>query len=466
MLAFFVALAVVLMVVVAVATAAGGSAVVDNLLDSMEKKIHDATVQPKNRVALKLLNAFDKDKVYGDDLDAHLRIKTGHAGKIGGAKGAVGAELIAGMASTAIKGKLKVRKNQIGFEFSDDDLRKMEGGRKGIHTTLALEIAGGMKKFKNSQNRFVFSRGDGVVARINGVLTTETALICDGPIFAIEDDEVRGYDSRHTDAAGTQTATRRVIDVDHQAKTIHLDAASVGWADEELVGLYNFAFDQTAAGNKFTATPRGMQAWLDNTGDDTATAIWDTGDESGARHVKTYLELDRTAAAQHKLLTRFKDAESAAVSPYWISYGALSLVDKGIEASELVLVMSTRQYARIVELYAGAMGPDVTIKLPGGNAVLPVVSAGGTNQLPVLATPYMKDGVIVTLRARGKTGDFEQVYAKGGWVGGRGGRMHLKPTGGGGYYDVWQLFYTAWWGMGCVDPHNQFVVYGLDTTDG
>jgi len=444
--------------------AAGGSAIPNNLLDKMEKKIHDATVQPKNRTALKLLNAFDKDKVFGEGLAATLRIRTGSAGMIGGAKGAVGAELIAGMASTAIKGTLPVRKTMLGFEFSDDDLQKMQGGRAGIHTTLAKELAGGMKKFKNSQNRFVFSRGDGVVARVNGVKTTETYIDCDLPIFAIEDDEVRGYDSRHLDAAGTQSATRRVVDVDHQLGRIYLDAASVGWADEELVGLYNFAFDQSSA--EFTATPRGMQAWFDNTGDQTAAAIWDTGDESGLRHVQTYIGLDRTTAANRKLLTTFKSAGDEAVSPYWISYGAMHLVAKGIPASELILVMSVKQYARIVELYGGAIGPDVTIKLPGGNALLPVVSAGGTNQLPVLATPYMKDGVICTIRARGKTGDFEQVYAKGGWVGSGEGRMHLKPTGSGGYYHVWQLFYTAWWNMACIDPHNQFVVYGLDTTDG
>lgn len=446
--------------------AAGGSAIVDNLLDDMEKPIQDATVQPMDQRALKLLNKFDKDKVYGTDMDAHLRIRTGWSGKIGGAKGVTGPELPAGMASTAILGKLVARKQMIGWEFSDTDIQKMLGGRKGIHTTLAKELAGGMKKFKNSQNRFVWARGDSVVARVNGVKTTETEIDVDLPCFAIEDDEVRGYDSRHTDTAGTQVATRRVIDVDHQAGKVFLDAASVGWADEECMALYNFAFDQTAAANKFTATPRGMQAWLDNTGDDTATAIWDTGDESGARHVKRYLGLDRTTAANRKLLTTFKNASSAAVSPYWISYGAMHLVAKGIPADQLVLVMSHKEYQRIVELFSGAIGPDQTIKLPGGNLKLPVISGAGTNQMPVIATPYMKDGVICTVRARGKSGDFDQVYAAGGWVGGKGNRMHLKPTGSGGYNHVWQMFYTTWWGIGCVAPHNQMVVYGLDTTDG
>jgi hypothetical protein len=445
--------------------AAGGSAPVDNLLDDAVKDIRDATVQPMDKRALKILNTFDKDKVFGTDMDAHLKIRTGWAGQIGGAKGVTGPVLPAGMASTAILGKLVARKQMIGWQFSDTDLRKMEGGRKGQHTTLAKELAGGMKKFKNSQNRFVWSRGDGVVARVNGTFTTETKITCDLPIFAIEDDEVRGYDSRHTDTAGTQSATRRVVDVDHQEGYVYLDAASVGWADEECMALYNFAYDQTSAANKFTATPRGAQAWLDNTGDDTATAIWDTGDESGARHVKTYLGLDRTAAANRKLLTTFKNASSAAVNGYWISYGVMHLQAKGINPSELILVMSHKMYNRIVDMYSGAIGPDATITLPGGKLTLPTVSGAGTNQLPVLATPYMKDGVIVTIRARGKTGDFDQVYAGGGWVGGRGNRMHLKPDGSGNHNHVWNLYYTAWWGMGCVEPHNQHVTYGLDTTD-
>jgi len=445
--------------------AAGGSAIVDNLLDDMEKPIKDATVQPMDQESLKILNAFDKDKVFGTDMDAHLKIRTGWSGRVSGAKGVTGPVLGAGVASTAILGKLGAEWQEIGWEFSETDIRKMEGGRKGLHTNLTKELAGGMKKFKNSQNRFVWSRGDSVVARVNGVKTTETAIVCDLPIFAIEDDEVRGYDSRHVDTPGTQDATRRVVDVDHQAGIVHLDAASVGWADEECMALYNHAFDQTSAANKFTATPRGMQAWLDNTGDDTATAIWDTGDESGARHVKTYLGLDRTAAANRKLLTTFKNASDAAVNGYWISYGVMHLKAKGIPASELILVMSHKMYSRIVDMYSGAIGPDVTIKMPGGDLKLPTVSGAGTNQLPVLATPYMKDGVICTIRARGKSGDFEQVYAGGGWVGGKGNRMHLKPDGSGAYNHVWQMFYTMWWGMGCTDPHNQHVTYGLDTTD-
>ena len=444
---------------------AGGSAVVDNLLDDMEKPIHDATVQPMDQDSLKILNAFDKDKVFGTDMDAHLRIRTGWAGRTAGAKGVTGPVLPAGMASTGILGKLAAEEQMLGWQFSNTDIAKMEGGRKGIHTTLAKELAGGMKKFKNGQNRFVWSRGDSVVARVNGVKTTETEIDCDLPIFAIEDDEVRGFTTRDCSSAGTQTATRRVVDVDHQAGKVYLDAASVGWADEELMCLYNFAYDQSATAAKFRATPRGMQAWLDNTGDDTATAIWDTGDSSGLRHVKTYLTLDRTAAANRKLLTTFKDASSNAVNGYWISYGVMHLKAKGIPASELLLVMSHKMYGRIVDMYSGAIGPDVTIKLPGGDLKLPTISGAGTNQLPVLATPYMKDGVICTIRARGKTGDFEQVYAKGGWVGGKGNRMHLKPDGSGNHNHVWNLYYTAWWGMGCVDPHNQFVVHGLDTTD-
>jgi hypothetical protein len=432
----------------------------------MEKPIHDATVQPMDQESLKILNAFDKDKVFGVDMEAHLRIRTGWAGEIAGAKGVTGPVLPAGMASTGITGKLAATKQMIGWEFSDEDIRKMEGGRKGIHTTLAKELAGGMKKFKNSQNRFVWSRGDSFVGRVDQVHSTVTEINVDLPIFAIEDDEVRGYTQRDTLTPGTQSATRRVVDVDHQAGKIFLDAASVGWADEECMCLYNFAFDQSSAGNKFTATPRGAQAWFDNTGDDTAAAIWDTGDASGFRHVKTYLTLDRTAAANRKLLTTFKDASSSAVNGYWISYGVMHLKSKGIPASELLLVMSHKMYGRIVDMYSGAIGPDVTIKLPGGELKLPTISGAGTNQLPVLATPYMKDGVICTIRARGKTGDFEQVYAGGGWVGGRGNRMHLKPSATAGQHDhVWMMYYTAWWGMGCVDPHNQFVVHNLDITD-
>jgi len=445
--------------------AAGGSAIVDNLLDDAVKDINDATVQPMDQESLKILNKFDKDKVFGSDMDAHLKIRTGWGGRLAGAKGVTGPVLPAGMASTGILGKLPARKLMIGWQFSDTDIRKMEGGRKGQHTTLTKELAGGMKKFKNSQNRFVWGRGDSVVARVSGVHTTEAYVDVDGPILAIEDDEVRGYDSRHTDTAGTQTATRRVVDVDHQLKRIYFDAASVGWADNELVALYEFAYDQTSAANKFTATPRGIPAWLDNTGDDTATAIWDTTDESGARHVKTYLGLDRTAAAQRKLLTTFKNASSAVVNGFWISYGVMALKAKGINPKECILVMSHLMYSRIVDMYSGAIGPDVTIKLPGGDLNLPTISGAGTNQLPVLATPYMKDGVIVTLRCRGKTGDFEQVYAGGGWVGGRGNRFHLKPDGSGNHNHVWNLYFTAWWGIGCVDPHNQHVLYGLDTTD-
>ncbi len=436
-----------------------------DLLDIMTQKIVDLTALPDDSVALKLLNRFDKKKVFGDALDAQIPFQTGHAGRIG--RSTAGGALAVGLSSTAIKGKIPVVKNTLGLSFDDEDLRKMEGGRPGLHTTLSREIKGAMKKFKLHQERLMFGDGSGCIARVDGVHSTVTEIKCSGPILGIEDDEIRGYTNRGGGSAGTQTATRRIVDVDHKAGYLYLDAAAVGFADNECVFLYN-GHDTSAT--KFQSWPMGFQGHIAPTGDGLDTtagnSIWDLDNASGYYMVTTYQSLARSTAAHRKMMSGAKDAAGAQVSPYWVAYGVGALVSKGVKAGSVALLMSDKMLARIAELYMGTMQMSMTkleVQIPGGLAKnMPVITIGGLVQVPVLATPWVLDGSIVTINL----GDYEQVAAKGGWVGRNGQKMHLAPTSGAATYNhTWLMHNVFYWNTGCLAPSKQYVVYGLDTTE-
>ena len=455
-----------------------GSSPVDNLLDTLTHSIKDLTVQAGDMTALKIINKFDKKKVHGVGLEANRKFRTGRAGKI--ARASAGGALAVGLAPTAIAGKYGVKKMTLGFEWNDEDLKKMASGRAGLHTTMGKEIELGLEKFKRHQERLFFGDGSGVVCRIEGDPGTNAYFsFGPGPCLAIEDDEIEAVLDRSTtldtggekDGGDALAAVRRVVQIDHSGKVVYLDAAiDTLVADNECYALSNGIITQSDDALKFTAYPMGLMGHLTvGTGDDTTAgnSIWDTGAASEYYCVEKYNNLTRTTAANRKMLAQHKAAGSAPISPYYLSYGPSQLHSQGVPEKKMLLLMSTKEYNRIVEMYSGSLIAmrSGNIKLPGGKLKLPVVTAGGQADVPIMASPYMLDGAIATL----KLGEFEQIYADGGWVdgGAGGGRLHLRPTASAATFDhVFQAFMVTYWNNTCLNPSSQHLLSGLDTSDG
>ncbi len=319
--------------------------------------------------------------------------------------------------------------------------------------------------------------GSGVVFRAEGNPgAVAYASFGPGPCLAIEDDIVEAVVNRGTvaDSGGEGTAAQmRVIDVDHAGKVVYFSAALAGGvADNECFALANGMIDQDTAGaygtsTKFTAYPHGFAAALCHTGDDAVdTSVWDTDNASEYYVVENYNGLVRTVAANRKMLCGHKAASDAPVTPYWISYGASVLAGKGVPTGKMLLVMSVSEYNRIVEMYSGAMKvlDSANVILPGGKVKLPVVTAGGQANIGIMASPFMLDGAIATI----VLGDYEQVYTgSGGFIPGTNGKLHLRPTASAATYDhVWQALMPVYHNTTCMKPYRQFLVTGLDTTDG
>lgn len=447
---------------------------VNALLDQLTLKIKDITVGPADKLALKCLNKFDKRKMHGIGLEAILKFRTGWGGARG--RAAAGTSFVMGGASTGIEGKLGVKKQTLTFEWDDEDLRKMEGGRKGLHTTVEEEIEGGLEGFKLNQERLMYGDGSGVVFRASG--NPGNVAYCSfgpGPCLAIEDDIVKGVGDRGSvvDSGGEGTDREyRVIDVDHAGKVVYFSGAlNTGVADNECFVLANGMIDQSTAGaygtsTKFTAYPHGFAAALCHFGDDAGsdTSVWDTDNASEYYTVENYNGLVRTVAANRKMLCGHKAAAGAPVNLYWISYGPSALAGKGVPTGKMLLVMSVNQYNRIVDYFSGASKTlnSANIILPGGKVKLPVVTAAGQADIPIMASPYMLDGAIATI----VLGDYSQAYAgSGGFLPGTNGRLHLRPSDG-AYDHVWQAMMPVYHNTTCEAPFRQFLVTGLDTTDG
>ncbi len=445
------------------------------LLDELTLKIQDITVGPSDKLALMCLNKFDKRKVEHQGLEAIIKFRTGKGGTR--ARGSAGGALAVGDKPTGIEGKLTMKKQTLGFEWDDEDLQKMKGGRKGLHTSFEEEITGGLEGFKLNQERLMYGDGSGVMFRVDGDPGTASQVsFGPGPCLAIEDDILEACLDRGTtaDSGGEGTAAeRRVVDVDHESKIVYLDAAiASGVADNEVYALSRgMSASQTTPGvlgtnNQFTAYPPGFAAALDYNGNEDGTVgVWDLGAASDYYHVRIYNYLDREAAANRKMLCGHKAAASAPVSLYWLSYGPSVLAGKGVPTGKMLLVMSVKQYNRTVEYFSGGFKTldSANIILPGGKVTLPVVTAGGQANIPIMASPFMLDGAIATI----VLGDWEQIYSgSGGFIPGTTGNLHLRPSNTATYDHVWQAFMPVYHNTTCMKPYRQFLVSGLDQTDG
>lgn len=446
------------------------------LLDELTLKIKDITIGPSDKLGLMCLNRFDKRKVYGEGLEAILKFRTGYGGTRG--RASKGASFSMGGEPLGIEGKFGIKKQTLTFEFDDEDLRKMEGGRKGLQTTVEEEVTGGLEGFKLNQERLMYGDGSGVVGRAEG--NPDNVAYCSfgpGPCLAIEDDVIEFVLNRGTVAEsggeGAGVAELRVIDVDHAAKVIYFKTAiATAVADNECMALANGMIDQDTpgaygSGTKFTAYPHGFAAALNHFGDDadgTLRSVWDTDNASEYYVVENYNGLIRTTAANRKMLCGHKAAANAPVDLYWISYGPSALAGKGVPTSKMLLLMSVREYNRIVSYWSGASKTldSANVILPGGKVKLPVITAGGQADIPIIASPFMLDGAIATI----ELGDWEQLYTgSGGFIPGTNGKFHLRPVSG-TYEHVWQAMMPVYHNTTCMYPYRQFLVSGLDLTDG
>jgi hypothetical protein len=430
---------------------------IDKLLDQLTLPITDCMVIPDDDPSLKLLRNVPKKRIFGRSLKANVPIKLTPAG--GFSLGSEGSSLPAGVQSTSNEGNVGVKKLFMSLDFTDEQMRAMEGGRERLHTTFEEELNDAMRAFKARQIcLFTGGRGDGVVGRVDGSTTTETTVTCSTPILAVEGDKIESFSKRDTNTrSGNDISTAiQVVGVNQEAGTIEFDGAA--YVDDNHLLALSPEVDQSSTRYKW---PMGLMGIVDNPKGLGTTVMYDADDtlDTTNDHVDTLLGLTRANVFKTNCISF--DANSAVLDEYYLALGAALAQGAGAKVSRLVYLMNPKMYRRILKYFAGLMRPQgETIRLPGGNERLPVITTGGAGQMPIIQSYYIPDGVYLCVGMD----DFEQFTVPGDWVKQGGSRQLLIPDGSGSYEHKYRFTFAAYWNTFSRYPFRQVCVYNFSTS--
>jgi hypothetical protein len=408
-----------------------------------------------------MLNKVTSHKPYGRTLYMNMPFKITSGGQFG--LGAEAGAIPAGLASTSNEGKITPKKLwAMVMDITHEAMIAMSGGPKKLRTSLEGELGDAIETWRKRKiAMFGGQRGDGVLGRVNGVVTTSSTITLDRPFTVVTGDTILTYANRGTnDTTGNMISTAvAVTKVDHINNTITV-ASDQTIADEAVVTYSSGIVNQETTKQQW---PMGIPGHVDDVG--LTTNNWyDTGDAAAYDHVDTYMGLARSSVG--KLNSVSINASDAAIDEYYLSLPAAAAIDQGAKRSNLVYYMNPFQWRRIIKYFSGLSqmqrAGNSNITMPGGTMNVPVLlGIGGIGQIPVVCSNYINDGAILCL----SMGDFEQLLITDDWVMMGGERGLLVPDGSGSYLDVKRYARRAYWETVCRHPYRQSAMYNLNTTN-
>ncbi len=350
------------------------------------------------------------------------------------------------------------------MDFNHEEIVAMSGGRGRLRTSLEEQLNTALEALTHHKAAiFTGQRGDGVLGRVNGTVSSGTVITLDRPFTCIEGDVIESWDNRGTKDSSRSgnniTTPVTVVSVDYENNQITVSAA-ISVDDEKVIGYSSGNLDQEST---LFQWPMGLTGHIDDTKLGTDN-VWDTGDAAAYDHVDTYMNLARSSV--DKLNCTVFNALGNAVDEYYISRPAvIASAYKGAPSSKLLYLMHPDQWSRCVRYFVGLsrmkMG-TAKIQLPGRSMTLPVIlGIPGVTQVPVICSPFINDGFILCLTM----GDFDQILVNDEWVKNAGSKALLVPSGSTSYNDTVRYAKRLYWNSVCRKPYRQVLLHNLSTAN-
>ncbi len=452
-----------------------------NLLEQKRRPITDVTVLPFGSPILGFFKRLPKELLgTGRAGKKEIPLKTGRAGYIwtGSEKGAI----LNGKDPTGILPFMDLKKIMGSLTFTPEQLKAMGSSKSATEVGFNDSMKDLTKGLKGRRLCHLAKRGDGVVARVDGAVTSGNVITCSTVPGCVQGDYIRAFTLRdtYTESAATGDwglAACRVVKVDYIAKkiTVSIKTISTGAAadlsDYQLADNEVMAFaeakDQRVAG-ALTLQQQHPMGFQGHISDGQNVVLWDADDATFFRRVGStatslYLYLNRTAAANAALNAEIKTAGGVAVNQHWVNYGPMISASKmDGEGGELVCIMNPLMLQRIEKLYRGTMRmslPRRDVQLPMGKFKdIPHIPTVGYGDIPALAWWMWEDGMIATVHK----GDFLQGSDDAEWVRIGSGR-ELPVIVSGVLIDAVGYTMRHFWNTGCPNAQNQTLVHALAT---